>query len=64
MECLEREELEDILAAVLNRRDELNKISRDDPNFGQHKQEIENLSLRARRAQEDLLMHRDVHGCS
>jgi hypothetical protein len=64
MECLEREELEDILTAVLNRRDELSKISSDDPNFGQYKQEIEKLSIRARRAQEELLMHRDVHGCS
>jgi hypothetical protein len=55
--------LEAIIAAVLDRRDELNKISRDDPNFGQYKQEIEKLSVRARRAQEELLMHRDVHGC-
>jgi hypothetical protein len=64
MDCQEREELEAIITAVLDRRDELNKISSDDPNFGQYKQEIEKLSIRARRAQEELLMHRDVHGCS
>jgi hypothetical protein len=44
MDCQEREELEAIITAVLDRRDELNKISSDDPNFGQYKQEIEKLS--------------------
>jgi hypothetical protein len=64
MDCQEREELEAIITAVLDRRDELNKISSDDPNFGQYQQEIEKLNVRARRAQEELLMHRDVHRCS
>jgi len=63
MDCQEREELVDILTAVLNRRDELNKISRDDPNFGQYKQEIEKLSIRAERAQQELQAHKDGHGC-
>jgi hypothetical protein len=64
MDCRERERLDSALNAVVNRRDRLNKVSRGNPNFGQHKQEIEELSKRVDQAQQDLQAHKDWHGCS
>ena len=63
MACPERERLESALGEMLNRRDYLNKLSRDDPRFGQLKQEIERLSIKVDQAQQELQTHKDVHRC-
>jgi len=54
MACPERERLESALGEMLNQRDYLNKLSRDDPRFGQLKQEIERLSIKVDQAQGNL----------
>ena len=62
MYCPERERLESALAEVLSRRDYLSKLSCDDPDFGQLKQEIEKLSLKVDQAHRALPTHGDEHG--